>query len=184
MPKKKDNKLTDDDKQFFRQAVEGVRPITPEERITPVKKPPPPRPLQHELDEQQVLTDMMSDPIDLRDVEIGDELYFARSGIQTKVQRKLRRGEFSIEAELDLHGYTVAEAKTAIHEFFADCKKYRQRCVRIIHGKGHGSEKKIPILKTYVAHWLTQRDDVMAYASARPADGGTGALYVLLKTKN
>lgn len=87
-----------------------------------------------------------------------------------------------IEYELDLHGYNVVEAKSAIYEFFDECKKQHVRYVHIIHGKGYRSEQKIPVLKTHVAYWLPQHGDVLAFSSALPKDGGTGALYVLLKS--
>lgn len=181
MSKNKDHSPDDEDTLIFREAVADVRPITPDKRIQPVIKKPSPRPRSAEFSNGNEIDNTMSDPADIRDVKIEDTLFFARSGIQNKVQRKLRRGEFPIENELDLHGYTVAEAKLAINQFFAECEKQHQRCIRIIHGKGYRSELNIPILKTYVAYWLKQRHDVMAYASARPADGGTGALYILLK---
>ena len=181
---KQEDKISEQDQQVFLNEVADVRPLKSEKRIETAKKRPSPRPINHQYStelEQQAGLQMMSDPVDLRDAEVGDVLFFARSGIQQKVQRKLRRGEFPIEDELDLHGYTVLEAKAAINEFFYDCKKQHKRYVRIIHGKGYRSEQKIPVLKTHVAYWLPQHNDVMAFSSARPADGGTGALYVILK---
>lgn len=177
-------KIPDEDKISFREAVADVRPLNAEKRISPVKKQPSPRPLQkHHSEPDDLHTDMemMSDPADLRDVKIQDQLFYARSGIQFKMQKKLRRGEFPVEDELDLHGYTSVEAKAAIYEFIEYCKQQHKRCIRIIHGKGYRSQEKIPVLKTYVAHWLPQHNDVMAFCSARPEDGGTGALYVILK---
>lgn len=179
--KSSSNKISHDELQCFRDAVADVRPLTTEKRVMPIKKPANIRIRQTIEANKNVSAEPMSDPADLRDVEITDSLFYARSGIQLKVQKKLRRGEFAIEDELDLHGYTVTEAKQAVNAFFAECKKNNKRCVRIIHGKGYRSEQKIPILKTYVAYWLPQHPDVMAFSSARPADGGTGALYVLLK---
>ena len=182
---KQDNKISAEDQQFFRDEVADVHPLTSEERIESIKKIPSPhlRHQQHNTEsEQQTSMDMFSDPVDIRDAEIGDVLFFARSGIQQKVQKKLRRGEYPIEDELDLHGYTVAEAKAAIIKFFIDCKKQHKRYVRIIHGKGYRSEQKIPVLKTHVAYWLPQHNDVMAFSSARAKDGGTGAIYVILKS--
>lgn len=173
--------INQEDEFSFRDAVADVRPLKSEQRIAPVKKRPSPHPRTKEENVLRPEAEQISDPINLSDVEISDELFFARSGIQHKQQKKLRRGEFPIEDELDLHGYTAAEAKTAIIEFFELCKKHKLRCIRIIHGKGYRSETKIPVLKTYVAHWLPQHKDVMAFSSARPYDGGTGALYVLLK---
>ena len=174
-------KVTDEDRALFREAVGGTRRLTQESRITPQKKRPPPRPLQREQDEQQVLVDMLSEPVDMAELETGEELLFSRMGLQHKTLRKLRRGEFSIEAELDLHGQTKIEARQAIVQFLQYCRDQGLRCVRIIHGKGHGSHQKRPVLKQYVNHWLRQRDDVLAFCSARQVDGGTGAVYLLLK---
>lgn len=179
-----EGQISEEEQQFFRDEVSDVRPLKSENRIETVKKQHSPRPLRNQHNQDIELLDnveMMSDPIDLREVEVEDVLFFARPGIQQKVQKKLRRGELPIEEELDLHGYTVVEAKTAILEFINECKKQHIRYIRIIHGKGYRSEKKIPILKTHVAHWLPQHQDILAFASARPADGGTGALYVILK---
>lgn len=170
-----------DDHELFRQAMNDVRPLKQGDRIIHKKRRPVPRPRQKELDDQQVLQDMMSDPYDLSEVETGEELVFCRRGIQQKTFRKLRRGELALGAELDLHGKTVDEARTEIASFLPQCRQQGLRCIRIIHGKGHGSFNKQPVLKTYVNHWLRQRDDVLAFCSARPADGGTGAVYLLLK---
>ena len=114
---------------------------------------------------------MFSDPVDMADIETGEELIFVCTGIQQRVWRKLRRGEFAQEAELDLHGKTKVEARQAIIEFLHYCRQNNLRCVRIIHGKGHGSIGKQPILKQYVNHWLRQRDDILAFCSARQRPG-------------
>jgi len=119
--------------------------------------------------------------VDAADLETGEELLFSRTGLQNRVLRRLRRGEYAIEAELDLHGLTRLEARQALSEFLHDCRARGCRCVRIIHGKGRGSQGKRPVLKQYVDHWLRQVDAVLAYCSAIPAHGGTGAIYVLLK---
>lgn len=182
---KSEEKISEEEQQSFRNEVSDVRPLKSDNRVEAPKKKPSPRPIHnrqsHNYDEQSNV-EMMSDPIDLREVEVEDVLFFARSGIQQKVQKKLRRGEFPIEEELDLHGYTVVEAKVAIQDFINECKQHQRRYVRIIHGKGYRSEQKIPVLKTHVAYWLPQLNDVLAFSSARPADGGTGALYVILKS--
>ena len=121
-----------------------------------------------------------ADPWDT-DVETGEELLFVRAGIQQKLLRKLRRGQFSIGAELDLHGSTVAEAQTLLAEFLAECRLRGVRGVRIIHGKGLRSPGGRPVIKGRLDRWLRHRDEVVAFCSARPVDGGTGALNVLLK---
>jgi len=127
------------------------------------------------------MRDMLSEDYDPAELELGDELLFSRSGLQHGLLRKLRRGQFSIRMQLDLHGMTVAEARLALTQFLLDCRAANARCVRIIHGKGHGSLHKQPVLKGKVNKWLQQRDEVLAFCSARIEDGGTGAVYVLLK---
>jgi len=176
-----DTDNNDNDDNLFQQAMGDVRPLKQDKRIQPHRQKPSPRPPQREQDDRQVIQDMMSDPVDLSDIESGDELLFSRSGIQHKTLKKLRRGEYAIEAELDLHRKTVDEARLAIAEFLSYCRQNVLRCVRIIHGKGQGSLNKQPVLKTHVNHWLRQRDEVLAFSSCRPSDGGSGAIYVLLK---
>jgi DNA-nicking Smr family endonuclease len=95
--------------------------------------------------------------------------------------RKLRRGQFIVGAELDLHGMTVPVAHRALNEFLARCLTTDTRCVRVIHGKGLSTPDRSPVLKSRVNNWLQQHGDVLAYCSARAHDGGTGAVYVLLK---
>jgi len=174
-----------DDKSAFLKAMKDVRRLDSEHnnRAAPRLKRPLARPTQRLKDHQQVLQDMMSDPVDEADVVTGDELFFSRTGIQNNVIRKLKRGQFAIERELDLHGKTSAEAKILVAEFLLYCAQTNLRVVRVIHGKGRGSFNKKPVLKHKVNHWLQQRDEVLAFCSARQVDGGTGAIYVLLKRK-
>jgi DNA-nicking Smr family endonuclease len=103
-----------------------------------------------------------------------------RPGVPASVLRELRRGDYPIEAELDLHGMTVTQAKRALHGFLANALARHLGCVRIIHGKGLRSGSDGPVLKTTVNGVLRKTAAVLAYVSARPADGGTGAVYVLL----
>lgn len=175
---KNKEKLSDSD--LFRQAVRDVRPYK-DERIAPYRKLPHARPRQSQLSEQQVLVDMMSDLYDPVDIETGEELHFCRNGIAQKVIHKLKRGHYRLEAELDLHGLNVEAARTEIHAFLAFCEAENCRCVRIIHGKGLSSRHKGPVLKKMVNRWLRQRREVLAFTSAVPRHGGTGAIYVLLK---
>ena len=184
---KQDIKISEEELQSFRDEVANVRPLTSEERIEVLKDKPSPNPRNRQDNiesDQSTNVNMMSDPVDLRDAAVDDVLFFARSGIQQKLQKKLKRGELPIEYELDLHGYNVIEAKTAIYEFFDECKKQHIRYVHIIHGKGYRSEQKIPVLKTHVAYWLPQHSDVLAFSSAQARDGGTGAIYVILKSSH
>ncbi len=184
---RQNNKISEEEQQFFRDEMSGVRPLVTEKRIEPVKQKPAPKPKpkrrQNDFDDNNLQENsFLSDPVDLRDLEINDVLFFARTGIQQKLQKKLRRGELPVEEILDLHGYTVAEAKIAILDFLYECRRQNIRYLQIIHGKGYRSEQKIPVLKTHVAYWLPQLNHVLAYSSALPKDGGTGALYVLLKS--
>jgi DNA-nicking Smr family endonuclease len=174
-------KISDADRQLFRNNLKDVRQLkqkhhyqAPRPKIKPVAR-------QRIADDRQVLDDMFSDDFHPDDVETGEELLFSRPGLQTRLMRQLRRGQLSVSAELDLHGYTVVEARQALTEFLRDSLRHGDRCVRIVHGKGFGSKQKLPVLKNKVNTWLQQRDEVLAFCSARPVDGGTGAVYVLLK---
>jgi DNA-nicking Smr family endonuclease len=172
--------VTRQDSKLFRQAIgevdklkhDGVNLYTPK---------PHPVPNQTVVSEQRVFTEMVGDPFDLPDVEIGDELFFKREGIQQQIMRKLRRGQYEIKDELDLHGMTVSIAKRKLDNFLSDCQFTNHCCVRIIHGKGHGSVDRIPVLKNKLNKWLQSYDPILAFCSAPPNDGGTGAVYVLIK---
>lgn len=168
------------DRELFRQTVGAVKPLHCD-RIDPVPIHPAPIPRFSEADEQQVLADMLSDYFEPADLETGEELYYRSEGVQQAVLRKLRRGHFQVGAALDLHGMSVAAAKQALTIFLHDVRREDISCVRIIHGKGKGSRHRGPILKQKVNHWLRQRDEVLAFCSARAVDGGTGAVYVLLR---
>ncbi len=171
---------TDDDMDAFRRAVADVRPLR-HDRVA--LQPPRPRPSarQRRQDEARVLRELLTHELEPEHVETGEELLFAREGVQKRVMRKLRRGQYPPQEELDLHGMTVPVAHEALRVFLAECRHHRYRCVRIIHGKGNRSSNRGPILKTKVDRWLRQWDEVIAFASARPVDGGTGAVYVLLR---
>lgn len=172
--------LSAEEQRLFLEAVSDVRPLVTD-TVEPLLPSPPPIPQQRLRDEAAVMPDIFSDDFALDELETGEELLHWRPGLQHQVLRKLRRGHYSVGAELDLHGFTVVEARQALAAFLDHCRGAQVRCVRIIHGKGNGSLNRLPVLKGKVSHWLRQCDQVLAYASARPADGGTGALYVLLK---
>ncbi|VAW81185.1 hypothetical protein MNBD_GAMMA12-3473 [hydrothermal vent metagenome] len=174
-----DNSLDD---TLFRDAMNDVRPIK-QDKVTPERDKPSPIPRKTIEDEQQVLTDMVSDMYEPIESHASDQLLFVRSGIQNSVMRKLKRGQYSLSAELDMHGMTINIARQEVTQFLNQCRHDNLRCVRIIHGKGRRSDGKGPVLKNRIDHWLPQRDDVLAYCSAIPAHGGTGAVYVLLKLK-
>jgi DNA-nicking Smr family endonuclease len=133
------------------------------------------------MDEAEVLRDLLSEQFDPLETETGEELSYIRPGLQHRTLRKLRRGMLVVDAELDLHGMSVPVARQAVANFLHECKRRHIQCARIIHGKGRGSRHRAPVLKQKVGGWLRQRDEVLAYCSARSYDGGTGAVYVLLK---
>ena len=178
------NAQSDNDADIFRKAMSGTRRIKDDERHYSKATRKPPRPRMKEADELAVM-DALLDPtpewLDDFDSLTGEELSYRYEGVQLSTMRKLRRGQYVIEEELDLHGCTVATAKSALVEFLAYCAEQDHRCVRIIHGKGNRSGNKGPVLKARVDYWLRQRNDVMAFCSAPMNDGGSGALYVLLR---
>ncbi len=168
------------DRDLFRRAVGPVKPLRGD-RVEPVLSQPAPIPRFTLADERRVLADMVSDYFDPAELDTGEELYYRRDGVQQAVLRKLRRGQFQVGTALDLHGMTVAAAREALTAFLRHARRDRLNCVRIIHGKGNGSRHRGPVLKQKINHWLRQRDEVLAFCSARPMDGGTGAIYVLLR---
>jgi DNA-nicking Smr family endonuclease len=172
-----------DDLELFRQSVGPIDPVY-HDRVEPDKSSAPPLPRSTRADEQQVLQDMLSDYFEPAELDTGEELYYCRPGIQKTVLRKLRRGQFRVAAMLDLHGMNVTAARQALVAFIHNARREHMTCVRIIHGKGKRSSNKGPVIKTKVNHWLRQRDDVLAFCSARAIDGGTGAVYVLLKRQS
>jgi DNA-nicking Smr family endonuclease len=166
--------------ELFRNSVGEIRPLR-HDRVAPQRPAVRPHPVFRELDEMAALRDLLSEHFDPSDMETGEELIFVRPGVQLRTLRKLRRGQVVVAAELDLHGMTVPVARDAVTAFLGACRRRRIQCARIVHGKGRGSRHREPVLKHKVGGWLRQRDEVLAYCSARACDGGTGAIYVLLK---
>jgi DNA-nicking Smr family endonuclease len=172
-----DDPSKSDETRLLLEALRDVRPLA-HDRVDPYRRRLPPRPLRlDDGSEQAELRDFYSE----HEIEATEELYFARPGIQDRVVRELRRGHLEIGLELDLHGLTVRHARDDLNRFLEECHRRDIRCVRIIHGKGYGSEDKQPILKQKLNLWLRQREDVLAFTSATRRDGGTGAAYVLLR---
>jgi DNA-nicking Smr family endonuclease len=166
----------------FRQAVADAVPLPDRGRVVTRPTPPPPRPQQREADERVVLEQSISDEIDIDLLLDTDEaLSWRRTGIGADVVRRLRRGEWSVRGQIDLHGLRVDEARAALVEFLAQALRSEWRCLRVIHGKGLGSPSREPVLKGKVLRWLAQREEVLAFCQARPNDGGSGALIVLLR---
>jgi DNA-nicking Smr family endonuclease len=160
-----------------------VTPLPRTNRARIARARPAPAPTQRLRNEREVLNESLgdSDPWELG-FEAGDELNFLRPGLASDTLRKLRRGHWKIQNEIDLHGLTVAEARPVVVEFLNDCLRDGLRCVRIIHGKGLGSKNGEPVLKRKVGSWLMQREEILAFCQARRTEGGAGAAVVLLKS--
>jgi DNA-nicking Smr family endonuclease len=172
--------VKEEDIALFRETVGSVRRIR-QDSVIPQPEKPAPRPVQRVADERQVILYMAASWGDPEYLETGDELFYRRDGVQSRLFQRLKRGQLRIESELDLHGMTIAIAKEALAHYLLKAQKENWRCVRIIHGKGKGSKEGIPVLKGRLNQWLQQRNAVLAFCSARAMDGGTGAVYVLLK---
>jgi DNA-nicking Smr family endonuclease len=178
--KRRPSTVHDDDSRLFREAIGDVRPMTPVEAV-PDRPRPEPHPHMRDADEAAVPADSLLFDYDPADLEVGEELSYLRDGYPPKLLKQLKRGQFSIQADVDLHQMNVAAAQLTISEFLAECRRDGVRCVRIIHGKGLRSKAAGPVLKGLTDRLLRRRDDVVAFASARPMQGGTGAVVVLLK---
>jgi len=173
--------VNDDDKDLFRKAVSGAKPLRARERATGLADKPSPKARFTRADETAALRESLEADIDDIEGHSGDGLRFHRPQIGKRTMRKLSRGGFSVQAEIDLHGMTVAEAKPRLAEFVDGCVRDGKLCIRVVHGKGLGSGERGPVLKQKVNRWLRRWDSVLAFVSTRQVDGGTGAIYVLLR---
>ena len=169
------------DRDLFRDAVGPVRLMKAEVDPPLPSKRPRPRARQFERDEAAVRDELLSHPFDPGSIELGDEILHLKAGQPARLLKQLRRGHFSVRAEIDLHDMTVAVAREAIKGFLAEAKAHDELCVRIVHGKGLRSDARGPVVKRMTEQLLRRRDDVLAFASALPAQGGTGAVLVLLR---
>lgn len=170
------------EKNLFTRAAGAVKPIRDPRRVSLTPKPPQPIAAQQQLDDQRVLVEAISDEFDAGTLlDVDDALSFRRPGIGIDVTRKLRRGEWSLQREIDLHGLRREDAREALANFIRDAYRQGIRCVRVVHGKGLGSPGKTPVLKGRVQSWLAQKSEVLAFVQARGDEGGAGALVVLLK---
>ena len=173
------------EKELFSRAVGRVIALAPQHRpghkASLQRARPAPIAEQQQRDELAVMQEALSDEFDVETLLHTDEtLSFRRPGMGPDVVRKLRRGNWSIQRQLDLHGFRREDAREALAAFIRDAGKAGLRCVRIVHGKGLGSPGKAPVLKGRVQSWLIQKQEVLAFVQARPAEGGAGALVVLL----
>jgi DNA-nicking Smr family endonuclease len=172
----------DDDDDLFREAMRDVRRLRAPERVIATPKPPAAARFRR-ADEQAVLQESLNVPEDAAALlGTGEEIGFRRPHVPEPVLTKLRRGQYAVDAEIDLHGLNAAQAKHALRDFIVEAIGRQWRCVRVVHGKGRRSGPRGPVLKPIVCHWLQRSNHVLAFGSARPVDGGSGALYVLLKT--
>jgi DNA-nicking Smr family endonuclease len=172
----------DAERNLFQRAAGKVEPLRHEQRVRLAGEQPAPIPVQRQLDDQRVLKEAISDEFDAATLlDVDDAMSFRRPGIGTDVTRKLRRGEWSIQGEIDLHGLRRDDAREALAEFLRESAKQGWRCVRVVHGKGLGSPGKTPVLKGKVHGWLIQKNEVLAFVQARADEGGAGAVVVLLK---
>jgi DNA-nicking Smr family endonuclease len=169
-------------RSLFQAAVGKVQRLA-EPRLANLRPPPPPpTPVQHLLDEAAAYSESISDEVDITTLlETDERLSFRRPGVGPDVTYKLRRGKWSIQRQVDLHGLRSDEARETLGAFIREAHKQGIRCVRVVTGKGLGSPGKAPVLKDKVHRWLVQRSEVVAFVQAQPAHGGAGALVVLLQ---
>jgi DNA-nicking Smr family endonuclease len=166
----------------FADAVGRVTALRPDGRALPWRPRPLPLPRQRELDEQAALRETLADAVDVDTLLLTDDgLSFHRPGMGPEVVRRLRRGHWAIQGELDLHGLRRDEARHHLADFVREAVHRGWRCLRVVHGKGHGSPGREPVLKGRVQRWLGQHAEVIAYTQASAAQGGAGALIVLLR---
>ena len=174
-------RLPAEDVALFRDAVRGARPIKSRARSAPVHTPPP-IPVQSLLDDHAALKDSIKGSVDWDQMmESGEELVFLRPGMSRETLRRLRRGHWVVQDNVDLHGMNSEQARQLLARFLAACVKRGLRCVRVVHGKGLRSPHREPVLKNKVRVWLAQRDEILAFCQAPTNQGGGGAALVLLK---
>jgi len=169
------------DRELFLRAAGAVKPLPDKRHMLQKRERSLPLTMQYQRDEKAVLQEAISDEFDVSTLLDTDEhLSFRRPGVGPDVTRKLRRGDWSIQRQIDLHGLRRDDAREALGIFVREAYKQGIRCVRVVHGKGLGSPGKAPVLKHRVHGWLVQKNEVLAFVQAKPADGGAGALVVLL----
>lgn len=170
------------ERDLFARSVGAVVPLRPTARAPTATARVQPEPRQRQRDEAAVLAESISDEFDVESLlETDEALSFRRRGVGPEVVRKLRRGVWAIQAQLDLHGLRRDEARERLAAFLREAVRAGARCVRVVHGKGNGSPGREPVLKGKVRNWLVQKDEVIAFTQARAQDGGHGALIVLLR---
>ncbi|MCP5272014.1 MAG: Smr/MutS family protein [Burkholderiaceae bacterium] len=168
-------------REAFARAVGPVHALPDRGRVVVAPPRPAPEPLQRQADERAALQQALSDEVDVESLLLTDDgLSFRRPGVVPDVVARLRRGQWSIQGQIDLHGHTREEAREALAAFVRESHQQGRRCLRVVHGKGHGSPGKRPVLKAKVQRWLAQCAEVVAFTQASGHEGGAGALIVLL----
>jgi DNA-nicking Smr family endonuclease len=169
------------ERNLFVHTVGKVQPLRAQRRVQLERERALPLARQRDRDEAAVMQEAISDDFDVESLlDTDDGLSYRRPGLGPDVIRHLRLGRWSLQGQLDLHGLRSDEARTALSTFLRQAHKVGWRCVRVVHGKGLGSPGKVPVLKNKVQRWLAQKNEVIAFVQARAADGGAGALVVLL----
>ncbi|HEC19776.1 MAG TPA: DNA mismatch repair protein MutS [Gammaproteobacteria bacterium] len=169
----------DNDAELFRQMMAGVKPLSAEERVAPPTPRASAKPRQTPARPPSNAGFAIREHVP--DVAPEEALFFARSGLQTRLLHRLKRGELRPEARLDLHGLTIAEAGAQLMDFLGQSQIQGLRCVCVVHGKGHRSAEGRPVLKAQINQWLRDMPEVLAFATTLPKDGGAGAMYILLR---
>ena len=173
------------ERNLFANAAGPVVPLRQPVRARLAPEQPAPIPVQQQLDEQRVLLESLSDEFDATTLlDVDDAMSFRRPGIGLDVTRRLRKGEWSLQRELDLHGMRREDAREALSTFIREAHRQGLRCLRVVHGKGLGSPGRVPVLKSKVQAWLIRKQEVLAFVQARADEGGAGALVVLLKPQS
>jgi len=170
----------EDDRDLFRRVLGDIKRVQTD-KVHHRRSEPEASARFRRDDEAQVLSDSLNGAIDPAELETGEELNYRRPEVRPSDFRRLRRGQISVADEIDLHGLSGDQARHALAEFLAETVSRGVRCVRVIHGKGLRSGPAGPVIKRRIGRWLSRRDEVLAFCSARPVDGGTGAVYVLLR---
>lgn len=173
----------EDDAALFRSAIGEVTPMRPVEAPAPGKPRPKPRARMAEQDESEALGEFARLLRSSTPLEAGDTASYRRDNLPPRMFQRLKRGQYSVQDELDLHGASVSQAESLIRQFLLEARAHEHGCVRIIHGKGLQSDGGAPVLKNLVDRLLRQRNDVLAFHSAPPTQGGTGAVLVLLANR-
>ncbi len=182
MPRRKGDAETsgDDEAGLFRRLMADAKPLH-RDTVPPPTRPARPKARFTREEHRAIARESLKFDIQTGESMVGNSLRYQHPSVSRHAMRRLARGGYSVQAAIDLHGMTSAEAQSALQDFFAEALHRRLTCVRIVHGKGHGSGQHGPVLKRAIDQWLRHLEPVLAFVSARPSDGGTGAVYVLLR---